>query len=42
MQEKMKKHWKKNIRFTMTTNATLLTEEMMDFMDKEMGNIIFH
>ena len=24
----------------MTTNATLLTEEMMDFMDKEMGNII--
>ena len=34
------KAWKKNIRFTMTTNATLLTEEMMDFMDKEMGNII--
>ena len=34
------KEWKKNIRFTMTTNATLLTEEMMDFMDKEMGNII--
>ena len=24
----------------MTTNATLLTDEMMDFMDKEMGNII--
>ena len=34
------KAWKKNIRFTMTTNATLLDEEMMDFMDKEMGNII--
>ena len=34
------KAWKKNIRFTMTTNATLLNEEMMDFMDKEMGNII--
>ena len=34
------KAWGKNIRFTMTTNATLLTEEMMDFMDKEMGNII--
>ena len=34
------KEWKKNIRFTMTTNATLLTDEMMDFMDKEMGNII--
>ena len=32
--------WKKNIRFTMTTNATLLNDEMMDFMDKEMGNII--
>ncbi len=32
--------WKKRIRFTMTTNATLLTPEMMDFMDKEMGNII--
>lgn len=32
--------WNKNIRFTMTTNATLLNDEMMDFMDKEMGNII--
>lgn len=32
--------WNKNVRFTMTTNATLLTPEMMDFMDKEMGNII--
>lgn len=34
------KQWKKNIRFTMTTNATLLNDDMMDFMDKEMGNII--
>ena len=34
------KEWKKNIRFTMTTNATLLNDEMMEFMDKEMGNII--
>ncbi|MBD7912128.1 MULTISPECIES: thioether cross-link-forming SCIFF peptide maturase [Clostridium] len=34
------KKWGKNVRFTMTTNATLLTDEMMDFMDKEMGNII--
>ncbi|WP_294351841.1 thioether cross-link-forming SCIFF peptide maturase [uncultured Clostridium sp.] len=34
------KEWGKNIRFTMTTNATLLTDDMMDFMDKEMGNII--
>lgn len=34
------KEWKKNIRFTMTTNATLLNDETMEFMDKEMGNII--
>ncbi|MBU5454270.1 thioether cross-link-forming SCIFF peptide maturase [Caproiciproducens sp. MSJ-32] len=34
------KRWNKNIRFTMTTNSTLLNEEMMEFMDKEMGNII--
>lgn len=34
------KKWNKNIRFTMTTNATLLNDEMMDFIDKEMGNII--
>lgn len=34
------KEWKKNIRFTMTTNGTLLNDEMMDFMDREMGNII--
>ena len=32
--------WNKNIRFTMTTNATLLNDDMMEFMDKEMGNII--
>ncbi|HIG0358546.1 TPA: thioether cross-link-forming SCIFF peptide maturase [Clostridium sporogenes] len=34
------KKWDKNIRFTMTTNATLLTPKMMDYMDKEMENII--
>ena len=34
------KAWNKNIRFTMTTNATLLTDEMMDYMDKELENII--
>ena len=34
------KKWNKNIRFTMTTNATLLNDEMMEYMDKEMGNII--
>ena len=32
--------WGKRVRFTMTTNATLLTPDMMDYMDKEMGNII--
>lgn len=31
---------KKNIRFTMTTNATLLNDEIMEYMDKNMGNII--
>ncbi|NMM61210.1 thioether cross-link-forming SCIFF peptide maturase [Clostridium sp. P21] len=30
----------KNIRFTMTTNATLLNDEIMDYLDKNMGNII--
>ena len=32
--------WNKRIRFTMTTNATLLTDDMMDYMDKELENII--
>ena len=32
--------WNKKIRFTMTTNATLLNDDMMEYMDKEMGNII--
>ena len=31
---------KKNIRFTMTTNATLLNDEIMEYMDKNMGNIV--
>lgn len=31
---------KKNIRFTMTTNATLLNDEIMDYLDKNMGNIV--
>lgn len=30
----------KNIRFTMTTNATLLNDEIMDYINKEMGNIV--
>jgi len=34
------KIFNKNIRFTMTTNATLLNEEIMEYLDKNMGNII--
>jgi uncharacterized protein len=30
----------KNIRFTMTTNATLLNDEIMEYIDKQMGNIV--
>lgn len=30
----------KNIRFTMTTNATLLNEENMAYLDKHMGNLV--
>ncbi|NLK24797.1 MAG: thioether cross-link-forming SCIFF peptide maturase [Clostridiales bacterium] len=32
--------WGKSIRFTTTTNVTLLTDEMMEYLDKEMVNII--
>lgn len=34
------KIYNKSIRFTMTTNATLLTEEIMEYIDKNMGNIV--
>lgn len=34
------KLYNKNIRFTMTTNATLLNDEIIDYIDKNMGNII--
>ena len=34
------KLYNKNIRFTMTTNATLLNDEIVDYIDKNMGNII--
>jgi len=34
------KIYNKNIRFTMTTNATLLNEEIMEYIDKNMGNIV--
>lgn len=37
---KVEKIFNKNIRFTMTTNATLLNDEIMDYIDKNMGNII--
>lgn len=36
----VEKIYNKNIRFTMTTNATLLNDEIMDYIDKNMGNII--
>ena len=34
------KLYNKNIRFTMTTNATLLNDEIIGYIDKNMGNII--
>lgn len=34
------KIYNKSIRFTMTTNATLLTKEIMEYIDKNMGNIV--
>ncbi|WP_163193950.1 thioether cross-link-forming SCIFF peptide maturase [Clostridium thermarum] len=30
----------KNVRFTMTTNATLLSDEIIEYIDKNMGNIV--
>ncbi|WP_040211516.1 thioether cross-link-forming SCIFF peptide maturase [Clostridium polynesiense] len=30
----------KNIRFTMTTNATLFNDEIMEYVDKNLGNIV--
>ena len=34
------KEQNKNIRFTMTTNATLLNDEIMEYIDNNMGNIV--
>lgn len=34
------KAYNKTIRFTMTTNATLLNDEIMEYLDKNMGNIV--
>lgn len=38
--KEQEKIYNKSIRFTMTTNATLLTEEIMEYIDKNMGNIV--
>lgn len=37
---KIEKDYNKNIRFTMTTNATLLNDEIMEFINKNMVNIV--
>lgn len=37
VQEKI---YSKHINFTMTTNATLLNDEIMQYLDKNMGNIV--
>ena len=34
------KIYNKNIRFTMTTNATLLNDENMKYLDENMGNLV--
>lgn len=38
--KEQEKIYNKNIRFTMTTNSTLLNDEIMEYIDKNMGNII--
>jgi uncharacterized protein len=38
--KKKEKDFNKTIRFTMTTNATLLNDEIMDYLDKNMGNVV--
>lgn len=37
---RIEKDYNKNIRFTMTTNATLLNDEIMEFINKNMVNIV--
>ncbi len=34
------KEYNKNFRFTITTNGVLLTEDKMDFINKEMSNVV--
>lgn len=38
--KEVEKAHNKVIRFTMTTNATLLNDEIMEYIDKNMGNIV--
>lgn len=38
--KELEKAHNKVIRFTMTTNATLLNDEIMEYIDKNMGNIV--
>jgi len=38
--KKQEKLYNKAIRFTMTTNATLLNDEIMKYLDENMGNIV--
>ena len=36
----IEKQYDKNFRFTITTNGTLLNDEILDYVNKEMGNIV--
>lgn len=36
----LEKQYNKNFRFTITTNATLLTEKVMDYLEENMLNIV--
>ena len=36
----LEKEHNKNFRFTLTTNGILLNDEILDFANKEMGNIV--
>lgn len=37
---KLEKHYNKKFRFTLTTNGILLNEEIMDFLNKEISNVV--
>ena len=40
MEEVLKKSNNKKFRFTLTTNGILLNDEILEFANKEMGNIV--